>query len=237
MTYASLWVYDLVRPEDDTVTVLTSLLKQIKELGLSIRRLLLDRGFASIEVQEYLDQQAIPALICCPIRGKSGGTRALCKGRKGYRTDHTFKSQGRQRTAQLAICRVFTTISRTTGSKRKATWWVFILIHLDLSPNQVRRLYQRRFGIETSYRCAGKVRGWTTSANPAYRFSLIAIAIFLLNVWTILRWRYTQIPRRGGRLVDDKLFQLSRFANFIARALLRQYDYVRHITAVAAPLA
>lgn len=226
-----------VLPEDDTVSVLTSLLTQIQELGLAIRRLLLDRGFASIEVQEYLDQQGIPALICCPIRGKSGGTRALCKGRKGYRTDHTFKSKGRQRTTQLAVCRVFTTVSRTTGSKRKATWWVFILIHLDLSPNQVRRLYRRRFGIETSYRCAGKVRAWTTSSNPAYRFSLIAIAIFLLNVWTVLRWRYTQIPRRGGRLLDDTLFQLSRFASFIARALLRKYDYIRHITALAVPLA
>lgn len=82
-----------VRPDDDTVAVLTSLLTQIKELGLSIRRLLLDRGFASIDVQEYLDQQGIPALICCPIRGKSGGTRALCQGRKGYRTTHTFKSK------------------------------------------------------------------------------------------------------------------------------------------------
>ena len=226
-----------VLPEDDTVTVLTSLLAQIKELGLSIRRLLLDRGFASIEVQEYLDQQGVPALICCPIRGKSGGTRALCQGHKGYRTEHTFKSKGRKRTAHLAVCRVFTTVSRTTGSKRKATWWVFILIHLDLSPRQVRRLYRRRFGIETSYRCAGKVRAWTTSANPAYRFCLIAIAILLLNVWTVLRWRYTQIPRRGGRLLDVKLFQLSRFANFIARALFRQYDYVRFITAVAPPLA
>lgn len=226
-----------VLPEDNTISLLTSLLTQIKELGLPIRRLLLDRGFASIEVQEYLDQQGIPALICCPIRGKSGGTRALCKGRKGYCANHTFKSNGRQRTAKLAVCRVFTTARRTTGSKRKATWWIFILIHLDLSPNQVRRLYRRRFGIETSYRCAGKVRAWTTSSNPAYRFSLIAIAIFLLNVWTVLRWRYTQIPRRGGRLLDDTLFPLSRFASFIERALLRQYDYVRHITAVVAPLA
>lgn len=225
-----------VRPDDDTVTVLTRLLAQIKELGLSIHRLLLDRGFASIEVQEYLDQQGIPALICCPIRGKSGGTRALCQGRKGYRTTHTFRSKGRQRTAQLAVCRVFTTVSRTTGSKRKATWWVFILIHLDLSPHQVRRLYRRRFGIETSYRCAAQVRGWTTSANPAYRFSLMAIAILLLNIWTILRWRFTQIARRGRRLLDDKLFQLSRFANFIDRALLQLYGYVRHITAAVAPL-
>lgn len=131
---------------------------------------------------------------------------------------------------------MFTTVRRTTGSKRKATWWVFILIHLDLSPNQVRRLYRRRFGIETSYRCAVRVRGWTTSANPAYRFSLMAIAILLLNVWTTLRWRFTQIPRQGGRLLDDKLFQLSRFANFIERALLLRYGYVRHITAVVAPL-
>lgn len=225
-----------VRHDDDTVTVLTSLLAQIKEIGLSIGRLLLDRGFAGIEVQEYLDQQGIPALICCPIRGKSGGTRALCQGRKGYRTTHTFKSKGRQRTAQLAVCRVFTTVSRTTGSKRKATWWVFILIHVDLSPRQVRRLYRRRFGIETSYRCAAKVSGWTTAANPAYRFCLMAIAILLLNIWTILRWRFTQIARRGGRLLDDKLFQLSRFANFIGRALLQRYGYVRHITAVVAPL-
>lgn len=226
-----------VLPDDDTVSVLTSLLAQIDEIGLSIRRLLLDRGFASIEVQEYLDQKDIPALICCPIRGKSGGTRALCKGRKGYLTSHTFKSKGRQRTAQLAVCRVLTTASRTSGSKRKATWWVFILIHLNLSPRQVRRLYRRRFGIETSYRCAGKVRAWTTSSNPAYRFSLMAIAILLLNVWTVLRWRYTQIPRRGGRLFNDTLFQLSRFASFIDRSLLRKYDYVRQITAVVAPLA
>ena len=101
----------------------------------------------------------------------------------------------------------------------------------------MRRLYRRRFGIETSYRCAGQVRAWTTSSNPAYRFALMAIAIFLLNVWTVLRWRFTQIPRRGGRRFDATLFQLSRFASFIDRALLRLYDYVRHITAVAAPLA
>jgi hypothetical protein len=28
-----------------------------------------------------------PAIIACPIRGKDGGTRALCQGRKSYRAD------------------------------------------------------------------------------------------------------------------------------------------------------
>ena len=109
------------------------------------------------------------------------------------------------------------------------------MINLDLSPRQARRTYRRRFGVETSYRCAGQVRGWTTSRNPAYRFLLIGLSFFLLNVWLRLRWLFTQVPRRGRRKLDVKRFELTRFANFIVRALERQYGYVDHITATAVP--
>ena len=170
---------------------------------------------------------------------RRGGRRALCRGRKGYRTRYVFKNAKTKlsRTADLVVCRVFTTAKRTKRLKRRATWWIFILIHLDLSPRQVRRLYRRRFGIETSYRCAAQVRGWTTSPNAAYRFLLMALGLFLLNVWMILRWHFTQIPRRGGRKLDTRQFQLSRFAKFIVRALEHHYGYVRSITAVAVPLS
>lgn len=227
-----------VLPEDTTVGVLEKLLKRVKGLRIQVRRLLLDRGFAGIEVQYHLEQQQISALIACPIRGKKGGTRALCRGRKGYRTQYVFKNTKTKliRTADLVVCRVFTTAKRTKRLKRRATWWIFILIHLDLSPRQVRRLYRRRFGIETSYRCAAQVRGWTTSPNAAYRFLLMALGLFLLNVWMILRWHFTQIPRRGGRKLDTRQFQLSRFAKFIIRALERHYGYVRSITATVVPL-
>jgi putative transposase len=227
-----------VLPEDTIVGVLEKLLKRLKGLFIQVRRLLLDRGFAGIEVQYHLEHQQIPALIACPIRGKQGGTRALCRGRKSYRTQYVFKNAQTKmsRTANLVVCRVFTTAKRTKRLKRRATWWIFILIGLDLSPRQVRRLYRRRFGIETSYRCAAQVRGWTTSPNPAYRFLLMALALFLLNVWMILRWLFTQQPRRGGRSLDTKQFQLSRFAKFIVRALERHYGCVRSISAVAVPL-
>ena len=109
-------------------------------------------------------------------------------------------------------------------------------VNLNLSPRQVRRLYRRRFGIETSYRCAAKVRGWTTSRNPAYRFLLMGLAVFLLNVWVFLNWSFTQIPRRRGRLLNRQLFQLQRFAKFIWQALKGLYGYVRFITPVAPPL-
>ena len=225
-------------PTDSIVGVMEMLLERIKELGIGIKRLLLDKGFASIDVQIYLQQSRAPALIACPIRGRTGGTRALCQGNKGYRTTHTFRNAAdkKESTADVAVCRVFSTAKRTGRMKRRAGWLLFILINLDLTPRQARRLYRRRFGVETSYRCAGRVRAWTTSPNPALRFVLIGLSFFLLNLWLHLRWLYTQLPRRGRRQLDTKLFPLTRFARFISRAVEQHYGCIHEIVAPAVPI-
>jgi hypothetical protein len=225
-------------PTDSIVGVLEMLVERIKELGISINRLFLDKGFAGIDVQTYLQQSGTPALIACSIRGRTGGTRALCQGNSSYRTTHTFRNRADKKefTADIAVCRVFSTAKRTGRMKRRAGWLVFILINLDLTPYQARRLYRRRFGVETSYRCAGQVRAWTTSKNPALRFVLIGLSFFLLNVWLHLRWLYTQVPRRGRRQLDTQRFSLTRFARFIVRAIERKYGCVREIIAPAVPL-
>lgn len=80
-----------VLPDDDTVRVLDILLQRVQAQGLAVSCLVLDKGFESIAVLEYLTQQGQAALIACPIRGTTGGTRALCQGRKSYGTTHTFK--------------------------------------------------------------------------------------------------------------------------------------------------
>ena len=225
-----------VLPDEDTVTLLDDLLNRLKTLGMRVARLFLDRGFDGIAVQDYLTRRKQPALIACTIRGKTGGTRALCQGKRSYRTRYTFHGEdGASVTAELAVCRVFTTAKRTGRQPRKAAWMIFILIQLDWTPRQARQQYRRRFGIESSYRCAGQVRGWTTSPNPAYRFLLIGLSFVLLNVWVHLRWLFTQVPRRGGRWLQTKLFELSRLVKFIIRALERHYGYVREIIAPAAP--
>ena len=72
--------------------------------------------------------------------------------------------------------------------------------------------------------------------NPALRFLLLALAVYLVNVWVWLRWHFTQIPRRGQRRLDEQHFQLLRFARFITHGLEDHYGVVRHITALAAPL-
>jgi len=225
-----------VLPGDTIVSVVDDLLKRLKTLGIRVACLYLDKGFGGVSVLDYLTRHEQPALIACTLRGKTGGTRALCRGHKSYRTTYTFiDAQGQPFTAELAVCRVFTTAKRTKRMKRRADWLIFILIHLDLSPRQARRLYRRRVGLESSYRCAGQVRGWTASNNPAYRFVLLALSFILLNVWIHLRWLFTQVPRRGRRRLDTKRLQLTRLAKFIVRALEQLYGCVREIEAPAIP--
>ncbi len=228
-------VVRFVLPEEETVDVLKDVLKRVKRQGVQIARLFLDKGFASLAVQQYLTRSRQPALIACPIKGKTGGTHALCQGSKSYLTAYTFRSGDTPWTAQVAVCRGFTTARRTQRLKRRPIWLLFILIQLDLSPRQARRIYRRRFGIESSYRCAGQVRGWTTSPNPAYRFVLLALSFVLLNIWTHLRWLFTQVPRRGRRWLDVRAFRLTRFIKFLVRALEHRYGCSTEITALAVP--
>jgi putative transposase len=226
-----------VLPDDDTVGVVDGLLHRVHRQGIRISCLLLDKGFESMAMMAYLTRQGQAALIACPIRGTTGGTRALCQGRKSYATTYTFKDkQGQTFTAPVLVCRVFTTARRTGRLRRQAEWLLFIALGLTLSPRYARHLYGQRFGIETSYRCEGQVRGWTTAKNPAYRFVLLALAFVLLNVWILLRWRFTQVPRRGGRWFDTPRFPLRRFVTFLQHALEAWYGCVQAITAPALPL-
>jgi len=225
-----------VLPEDDAVGVVDGWLHRVHAQGIGLSCLLLDKGFESIAMMEYLTRQGQAALIACPIRGTTGGTRALCQGRKSYATVYTFKDKhGQAFTAPVLVCRVFTTARRTGRLHRQAEWLLFIELGLTLSPRYARHLYRHRFGIETSYRCEGQVRGWTTAKNPAYRFVLLALAFVLLNVWILLRWRFTQVPRRGGRWLDTPRFPLRRFVSFLQHALEAWYGCVQAITAPALP--
>jgi hypothetical protein len=140
-----------VLPEDDALSVLQSILKGLLGRGIRITCLYLDKGFASIKVLRYLNACQQPAVIACPIRGKTHGTRALGRGNRSYRTTYTFeRAEAGTCTVSLAVCRAFTTAKRTKRLKPRATWLIYILIQCDLSPQQVRRRYRRRFGIESS---------------------------------------------------------------------------------------
>jgi putative transposase len=206
-----------VLPEDRTEGVVQRLLERMQQLGLRPRVLYMDKGFCTGAVITYLQQQCIPALIACPIRGKKGGIRRLCHGKRAFTSAYPFTDGTPVRLALLP-----TRVPDKTG-KRHLKWIAYVVMHLDWSPAKCYQRYRRRFGIESSYRQLNQVRARTTSANPALRFLLLGLGFLLLNCWVSLRFATTRVLERGPARWVARLFQLPRFIAFLRRAIERTF--------------
>ncbi|MBC8509858.1 MAG: hypothetical protein ISR58_14115 [Anaerolineales bacterium] len=216
-------------PEDTTLDVLKSLLFRLKCLHLCLGVLYLDKGFCSTAIIRYLTDQHQPAVLACPIRGKNGGTRALCKGRKSYRTTYAFTDGT---SAELVLK---ATLVPGKDGKLRRKWLAFVVIHLDWTPKKVYKCYRRRFGIECSYRMMRQVRAITTSKNPALRFFLLGFGLLLINIWIRLRWLFARKPGPGPKRVDPVSFRFKRFAYFLRRAIEYLYGVVMSIPTNLSP--
>lgn len=218
-----------VLPEDDTLEILKFLLQRLKKLGFTAKVLYMDKGFASTSIIRYLTAQKQPAIIACPIRGKKGGTRALCRGRSSYSTIYTFTDGTRTNIAMKA------SLVPNASGKLRRKWLAFILIVLDWKPDKVYEEYRRRFGIECSYRMLRRVRASTTSRNPSLRFFLLGLGLILVNVWVFLRWTFSRLMAHGIRRVDTSRFRLHRFTKFLTRTVEKIYGSISSIPTHLSP--
>ena len=217
---------EFVHPDDDLVKITRRLIRRVRALGISVKCYYLDKGFCTIPVLRWLQAQPdLVALIAAPIRGKQGGTRALCQGRRSYRTHHTFRSQQYgQLTVPVVVIRTFRTLK---NGRRQAEWLVYVLLHLtDVPLRTIRKRYRRRFGIESSYRLLEQVRGRTTARNPALRFLWMGLALLIGNIWIALHWRYLRRRGSGPRRVAREHFTLAQMAHFLVHAIEAIYGVV-----------
>jgi len=104
--------------------------------------------------------------------------------------------------------------------------YAYAVYGVTAQPKQVYEMYRLRFGVETSYRMMNQVCARTTSRKPGLRLLLVGIAFTILNLWAYIRWAWLGRPRRGGRLVDGKLFHLKRMARMLSRAVEAIYGCV-----------
>jgi hypothetical protein len=210
-----------VLPQEKNLDILQCLLNRQADLGFRPKVLYLDKGFCSGPIITYLqDQVKLPAIMACPIRGKQGkgGTRALCRGRKAYRSRYTFTDGT---TTDLAIVPTLKRDPKTGKAKR--TWLVYVVTHLDWSAKKVQQRYRRRFGIETSYRQLGQARAHTNSRNPALRFFFLALALLLINIWVCLRCFCSRLMAPGPFRLQLNRFRFARFCAFLRRAIEQAY--------------
>ena len=223
----------VVRPEHKIEDIVSWLVAALRSDGIGIRRLWLDRGFASGAVVRRITAMRLSAIIACPINGVKGGTRALCKGRRTYGIVHTFISNRYGRwSAYVSVVRA---LVKKKG-RRKAKWLIFIQVGVRIPDKQVKGLYRRRFGIESSYRLMNQVRPRTTSRNPAIRYLLMAIGLILVNVWIMLKHQHCRFVRRKKERINDAHLRLWRLADFISHAVERRYGFVTAIDSLGQPV-
>ncbi|MDX1990750.1 MAG: hypothetical protein SF029_00075 [bacterium] len=207
-----------VLPSDTLPKVVEKLLDTLKQVGLHATVLYLDKGFCSGEVIRALQARQQAAVLACPIRGKTGGIRALCQGRGSFNTDYTFTDGT---TARLTL--VDTRVPDPKTKRKQRKWLAFILIHLDWTPHLVFSKYRRRFGIEASYRMLRQVKVLTNSRNPALRFFLLGLGLLMQNVWVLSRWLFTRRPGKGRHKLIPALLRFDRFRKLLVRAVERYY--------------
>ena len=222
-----------VSPTHSLVEVVQSLVGQVQDLGIAVRRLYCDKAFCTVPVLRYLQQEtAFSAIVAASLRGKAQGRglRARCRGRCSYRTTHTFASaEYGQLSVPVGVVR--TRAQRRDGSTRPQ-WLVYVLLRVEDPLPAVRESYRLRFGIESSYRMLEAVRLCTTSNQAVRRFLSAGLALLLYNIRIALQWVYLRAPGAGPPRVVAKQLSLDRLTRLLTRAVEDIYGV---ITAIPPP--
>jgi putative transposase len=218
-----------VLPDEKALEVLQILLERLKKLDFEAKVLYMDKGFAASPIFDYLVSIHQPAIIANPIRGKTGGTRALCHGRSSYKTLHTFSGG-----TQVTMAMKASLVPDHTG-KRRRKWLAFIVILLDWPVEKIFQEYRRRFGVECSYRLLRRVRATTTSRNPAMRFFLLSVGLILTNAWVFLRWEFARLLAAGPRRVQETRLRFHRFRKLLIRSIENRYGTISAIPTYQSP--
>jgi len=182
-TLALTWV----RRHESTVVVLRRLLTRIREIGLKIRRLLLDRAFFNVPVVEFLQQEELPFLMPVMFRGRRPKQRRPATGLHWIKRQpagwyqHTMRN--RKRHVTVSVCVGYRRHRNRKDRKQRRQKLLFAAWRVHGSPTEIRERYRKRFGIETSYRQMRQARIYTCTRKPRLRLAFVALALILRNVW------------------------------------------------------
>jgi putative transposase len=217
-----------VRKGEKLTEVIDFLLAEVTGAGLKVGRLYLDREFYTVEVINHLKDRGIPFIIPCIVRGKTGGIRALLKGRRSYSTTYTMRSGKKEATFQVnVVVRYY----RGRWERHGREYLAFAVHGIDIPAGKTHREYRKRFGIESSYKLMNTARARTTSRSPVLRLLYVALGFLLMNLWIYLHWLYLSVRRRGGRRVVEWRFKT--MLRQVARAIEETLGFAEDVLVLA----
>jgi DDE family transposase len=226
-TLAMVWM----RQSDSLIDVLRRLLKQVRQAGVQVRLVLLDRGFFSAEIVRYLQAARTPFLTPLRASGRRprdkrqaqrGAIRFFEQKHSGW-ARHTWRGGKEQRlraTINVCIC-----CRNDAGRKGRRGRHTLAYAYWGFHPGSIawiRQTYRRRFGIETSYRQMERARIRTSTRDPLRRLLFAGLALLIRNAWVWLH--LMRLASRHGTVVTLHLQQL-RFTDL----LLKLQTFAEHL--------
>ncbi len=219
-TLALTWV----RRHESMVVVLRRLLARIREIGLKIRRVLLDRAFFNVSVVEFLQQEELPFLMPVVLRGRAPkkgrtltGLRWIKRQAAGW-YPHTMKNGKRQ--VNIRVCVGYRRHRNRKDHKQVRQKLLFAAWRVHGSPTEIRERYRLRFGIETSFRQMRQARIYTCTRDPHLRLFYLAVGLILRNTWVWIH--QTRLAEGSGmRLkLHLELLRFKRMLDWLAREVV-----------------
>lgn len=221
-TLALTWI----RRHESMVTVMRRLLARLREMGIKIRVMLLDRGFFNTPVLALLKGEHIPFLLPVVASGRRprrGSKRAAKKGlrwlkrqKAGWYT-HTMKN--RQETVTFSVCVSYRTYFHRKRRQRGQQKLLFAAWRVRGTPTAIRERYRKRFGIESSFRQLHQARIYTCTPNPHLRFVFIAVALLLRNLWVWIHATRLAKSRGPTLVIRLELLRFKQMLDWIAQAV------------------
>lgn len=222
-TLALTWV----RRHESKVRVLSRLLARVREIGLKIKCLLLDRAFFNVPVIALLKQQNLPFLMPVMFRGrkpkkgrKATGLRWIKQQKAGW-YQHTMKNTGRQVT--VSVCIGYRAHKNRKDKKQVKQKLLFAAWRVRGSSVEIRERYRKRFGIETSYRQMRQARIYTCTRNPHLRLLFVAIALVLRNLWVWIHQTRLAEGRSDNLTLHLERLRFKRMLDWIVHQIQALY--------------
>jgi putative transposase len=199
--------------------VVKRLLRIVRDRGVKIGLLLLDKGFFSTAVIRYLKRARCPFLMPVVMRGRNPKSKQPPQGLRAFLTqkngwyEHSMKDKGGREKFDICVASKYY-VHKKTGRRRKKRL-VFASWNYQGTPEQTRETYRKRFGIESSYRQMHQARIRTCTRDPKLRLLFVGIALILRNVWVWLHYEIFAETKGEQPLLRLHLLRFRRMLHWV----------------------
>ncbi|MDP3014366.1 MAG: transposase [Candidatus Subteraquimicrobiales bacterium] len=199
-----------VRKNQNKVITIKQFIDIIREKGYRIRVLLLDRGFYSADLFQYLQNEGIPHIM--PVKAYGKKMKELLANNQIRDFSYTIYENGEN--AQKIKIKRFTFRKTTKNGTVEEKNLGFVYFGIDWSLLKIQDEYKSRFAIEASYRMRNIVRPRTSTRNPVIRYYFAIISFLLKNIWVVVLMENFRKKQRGPIVIKVDWF---RFEAFVER--------------------